>query len=93
MCWFEKVSWSQSLLELAFPLLSLVLMPPGVMHSIGVSAQRMTTALNQARCWKHFHPVLCPALAGIELHKRGGHLTLELRDEGVRVQRHGLRRD
>jgi hypothetical protein len=52
----------------------------------------MTTALNQARCWKHFRPVLCPALAGIELHKRGGYLTLKLSDEGVRVQRHKLRR-
>lgn len=63
-----------------------------VIRSLGVSAQRMTTALNQARCWKHFRPVLCPALAGIELHRRGGYLTLELAEDCVRVQRHLLRR-
>jgi hypothetical protein len=63
-----------------------------VVTKLGVSATRMTTALNQARCWKHFRPVLCPALAGIELHKRGGFLTLELDGERVRVQRERLRR-
>jgi len=63
-----------------------------VIRALGVSAQRMTSALNQARCWEYFHPVLCPALAGIELHKRGGYLTLELSDDGERVQRHGLKR-
>jgi hypothetical protein len=63
-----------------------------VLHRLGVSVKRMSTALNQARCWKHFHPVLCPALAGIELHKRGGFLMLELDGDHVRVRRERLRR-
>ena len=64
-----------------------------VVTTLGISAKRMSTALNQARCWKHFRPVLCPALAGIELHKRGGFLTLEFEGNEVRVQRHRLRRN
>lgn len=63
-----------------------------VVSRMGVSVRRMTTALNQARCWKHFRPVLCPSLAGIELHKVGGYLTIELDDDTIRVRRHRLPR-
>lgn len=64
-----------------------------VISRMGVSAKRMSTALHQAGCWKFFRPVLCPALAGIELHKRGGFLTLELGENEVRVRRERLPRN
>jgi hypothetical protein len=66
-----------------------------VIRSGGVSIQRMTTALNEARHWKPFNVRLCPALAGIELLKDGGFLTMELDESGVmppKVCFHPLRR-
>jgi hypothetical protein len=68
-------------------------MPP--VQRLGVSVQRMTTALNEARHWRPFKVRLCPSLAGIELFKRGGYLTLDLDESGtgpVRVKVHPLRR-
>ena len=49
-----------------------------VIRFLGHSAQRMSTALNEARHWKLFRVRLCPALAGIELLNDGGYLTAEL---------------
>jgi hypothetical protein len=43
---------------------------------LGNSIRRMSSALNDARLWRHFHVQLCPALGGIELFKRGGYLRL-----------------
>jgi hypothetical protein len=51
-------------------------MPP--ITFMGHTARRLSRALNQARHWKPFHVLLCPALAGIELLKDGGYYTVEL---------------
>ncbi len=48
---------------------------------LGHSAHRMTTALREARIWKHFRVRLCPSLAGIQLLKDGGFFVLRLNDE------------
>jgi hypothetical protein len=45
---------------------------------LGNSIRRMSTALNQARLWKHFNVRLCPALGGIELLKDGGYCRIIL---------------
>jgi len=45
---------------------------------LGHTAKRLSAALRQARDWRPFHLRLCPALAGIELLKDGGYLTVEL---------------
>jgi len=45
---------------------------------LGHTVRRLSTALNQAREWRPFKVRLCPALAGIELSKRGGYLTAQL---------------
>ena len=62
---------------------------------LGNSIRRMSTALNQAACWKPFRIRLCPALAGIELLKKGGFLTLSLPVDParpVRFRAHDFRR-
>ena len=59
--------------------------PP--IHGLGVSVRRMTTALNQARHWRPFNVRLCPALAGIELLKGGGFLTVDLDESGSQPPR------
>jgi hypothetical protein len=38
----------------------------------------LSSALHRAKYWKPFHVRLCPSLAGIELLKDGGYLTVEL---------------
>lgn len=66
-----------------------------VVRFLGHSVRRMSTALNDARRWRHFHVRLCPSLAGIELLKDGGYLTAELDAEAqrpVRFNFHRLRR-
>jgi hypothetical protein len=45
---------------------------------LGHTTRRLSTALNRARDWRPFKVRLCPALAGIELLKRGGYLTAHL---------------
>jgi hypothetical protein len=62
---------------------------------LGHTARRLSTALSQGREWKPFHVRLCPSLAGIELLKDGGYLTIELDPEGARplvFHRHRLPR-
>jgi len=49
-----------------------------VIRFLGHTPKRMTTALNQARCWRPFHVRLCPSLAGIQLFNSGGYLAAEL---------------
>lgn len=66
-----------------------------VIRGCGNTLLRLSTSLGQARGWKAFHPKLCPALAGIELLKDGGYLTLQLdldRREPAVISRHRLRR-
>lgn len=68
-------------------------MPP--ITSLGNTARRLSTALNQARCWRAFRVCLCPSLAGCELLKDGGFLSLELdptRPRPFEVVRHRLPR-
>ena len=62
---------------------------------LGHTAKRLSTALRRGVHWKPFHVRLCPSLAGIELLKDGGYLTVELDPEGrqpVRILRHHLPR-
>ena len=54
---------------------------------LGRNVQRMTSSLHEAKCWAPFHVRLCPALAGIELLKDGGYLTVELDLEEPRPAR------
>jgi hypothetical protein len=62
---------------------------------LGHTAKRLTAALNRARYWKPFRVKLCPSLAGIELLKDGGFLTVDLDPDAarpLRVHRHHLPR-
>jgi hypothetical protein len=66
-----------------------------VIHGVGHSVRRMSTALNEARLWRPFQVLLCPSLAGIELLNDGGFLTVELEEEAkhpAQFQFHPLRR-
>jgi hypothetical protein len=58
--------------------LSQILSGIPVLRCFGHSIHRMSTAVNEARHWKPFHVLLCPALAGIELLNDGGYFTVEL---------------
>lgn len=62
---------------------------------LGNTIQRMTTALQRARHWKEFRVRLCPSLAGLELLKDGGYLSVELdltAQAPARFERHGIAR-
>jgi hypothetical protein len=62
---------------------------------LGNTARRLSTALNQARCWRPFRVRLCPSLAGSELLKDGGFLSLELdpaNPRPFRLTRHRMKR-
>ena len=66
-----------------------------VIGFLGHTIKRMSRALRAARRWRDFHVCLCPSLAGIELLKDGGYLSIELDPEAkepARVQRHRIRR-
>ena len=55
----------------------------------------MSTALKKVRHWRPFRVRFCPSLAGIELLKDGGYLTVELEAEAQRPAQftfHHLRR-
>ncbi len=54
-----------------------------VLRRLGPSVLRMTTALHEAKKWRLFRVRLCPALAGIELLKDGGYLTVRLDETGA----------
>jgi hypothetical protein len=49
---------------------------------LGQTVRRLTGALRKARAWKPFHPVLCPALAGIQFRRDGGFLEVALGKPG-----------
>ncbi len=62
---------------------------------LGHTARRLSAALRQAGDWRPFRVRLCPALAGIELLKDGGYLTVDLDPEArspARFEFHRLRR-
>ena len=54
-------------------------LPP--IRFMGPGISRISQALNRARLWKPFNVQLCPSLAGMQLLKDGGYLTLELDDD------------
>lgn len=62
---------------------------------LGRAAQRMSAGLREAKLWKPFKVRLCPSLAGVELLRDGGYLTIHLsgRDgEPPQIHSHRLRR-
>ncbi len=64
-------------------------LPP--VHFMGPGISRITQALNRARAWKPFNVQLCPSLAGMQLLKDGGYLTMELNDDApLKTNFHGL---
>jgi hypothetical protein len=60
---------------------------------LGSAVRRYSTALHRARDWRPFRVALCPSLAGVEIFRSGGWLTLTLdpsaRDP-VRITRHRM---
>lgn len=58
-----------------------------VLNFLGGSVRKLSTALHQARDWRPFRVRLCPSLAGIELLKDGGYLTVDLDAEARRPAR------
>ncbi|HLP76070.1 MAG TPA: hypothetical protein VK327_04065 [Candidatus Paceibacterota bacterium] len=62
---------------------------------LGHSIRKMSRALHRARDWRPFNVNLCPSLAGVELLKDGGFLTLTLPDDRSRtvaINRHRIPR-
>lgn len=62
---------------------------------LGHTAKRLSAALRRGKYWQPFRVRLCPSLAGIELLKDGGFLTVELDPKAERplvFQRHRLAR-
>ena len=49
---------------------------------LGHTAKKLSGALREARYWRAFNVRLCPAIAGVELLKDGGYLTVELDEDG-----------
>ena len=56
-------------------------LPP--VRCLGVSMLRITSGLNGARDWRPFRVRLCPALAGIQMMRGGGFLTMDLDESGA----------
>lgn len=72
---------------------SLAGIPP--IRFLGTTLKRATTALSRARHWQEFRVRLCPSLAGIELLKDGGYLSVELElsaETPARFKRHRIPR-
>jgi len=66
-----------------------------VISFLGHAAKKMSRALSESRCWKHFKLRLCPALAGVQLLKDGGFYTVEIDGEArvpARFQFHRIKR-
>jgi hypothetical protein len=65
-----------------------------MMTGFGQSIRRMSTALSQAKDWKHFKVLLCPSLTGLQLTKRGGFYEMDMDpevSEPARFQFHPIR--
>ncbi|MBC8001073.1 MAG: metallophosphoesterase [Opitutaceae bacterium] len=78
-------------------LLNLARMLSGMprVNFLGAGVRRLSIALRQAKLWNAFRVTLCPSLAGTELLKDGGFLTLILSDnpaEPAQIQPHEIRR-
>ena len=64
-----------------------------VINFLGHTPRRLSSALRQARGWRPFNVLLCPALPGIQLFKDAGYYTIELDPEArapAKFQRHRL---
>lgn len=57
---------------------------------LGYTAKRLSTALSKAREWRPFKVRLCPSLAGIQLLKDGGYLSVELDEEAKQPANFGF---
>lgn len=58
----------------------------------GKGVRRITRALQRARSWKPFNVMLCPSLAGSQLLKDGGYLSLQISEgASAKFARHHLR--
>lgn len=65
-----------------------------MMTGFGQSIRRMSTALSQAKDWKHFNVLLCPSLTGLQITKRGGFYEMDLDPEAqvpASFQMHSIR--
>lgn len=65
-----------------------------MMTRFGQSIRRMSTALSQAKDWKHFNVLLCPSLTGLQITKRGGFYEMDLDPEAqapASFQLHSIR--
>lgn len=67
-----QLIWAKSLMLAGMP----------VIDFMGGSLLRMSRALNRARDWRPFKPLLCPSLSGSELLKDGGYYTAVLDPDG-----------
>ena len=47
----------------------------------------MTSALSQAKHWRPFNVRLCPSLAGIQMLRGGGYLTIDLDETAAQPPR------
>ena len=59
---------------------------------LGHTPRRISAALREARCWRHFKPLLCPSTSGIQLLKDGGYLFGELKAKDGLAAQFELRR-
>ena len=60
----------------------------------GQPIRRMTSALSQARDWRHFNVLLCPSLTGLQITKHGGFYEMDLDPDGshsCQFQLHSIR--
>ncbi len=57
----------------------------------GAAARRITAALSKGKTWRQFNLLLCPALAGIELFRRGGYYTVQIDPAAKQPARFTLR--
>jgi 3',5'-cyclic AMP phosphodiesterase CpdA len=63
------------------------------LRGLGHTVLRNSCALQEARHWKGFKPLLCPSISGIQLLKDGGYYTLELDPDGGepgKFERHSI---
>jgi hypothetical protein len=67
--------------ELIFQLGRLLAGLPSI-RGLGHTVLRNSRALQEARHWKRFKPLLCPSVAGIQLLKDGGYYVMEVDSDG-----------
>lgn len=63
-----------------------------LLTSLGNSVRRMSSALHDAKHWRPFNVLLCPALAGTELLKDGAFLRMQIEIEAKKPAQFELHR-